>query len=96
MADFYQRQDQQSSRFRKIAPEEMDRPGVKPWMGIEFQELGGIPTHKLYVTNGEQTFEIYKKPPMGGGPYIYQIVQEITSELHPFLDELIREKFNEL
>ena len=93
MADFYGRQ---GDRYRKLDPTELDRPGVVPWMGIVFKELGGIPVSKLYVTNGEQTFEIYKKPPMGGGPYIYQIIQEITAETNPFLDGLIREKFNEL
>ena len=93
MADFYQ---QQNDRYRKLAPEELDRPGVKPWMGIEFKELGGLPTSKLYVTNGERTFEIYKKPPMGGGPYLWQTIQEITAETNPFLDGLIREKFSEL
>lgn len=93
IADFYQRLN---NRFRKLDPTELDRPGNNPWMGIEFKELGGLPVSKLYVTNGEQTFEIYKKPPMGGGPYIWQIIQEITAETNPFLDGLIREKFSEL
>lgn len=91
--EFYQRN---GDRFRKLAPEELERPGCAPWMGIEFKELGGLQVNKLYVTNGDQTFEIYKKPPMGGGPYIWQIIQEITSDNNPFLDGLIREKFNEL
>lgn len=93
MADFYQRLN---DRFRRLDHSELERPGVAPWMGIEFQELGGLQVHKLYVTNGDNTFEIYKKPPMGGGPYLWQIIQEITTQTNPFLDSMIREKFNEL
>jgi hypothetical protein len=91
--DFYQRN---GDRFRRIDPSELERPGMAPWMGIEFTELGGLSVSKLYATDGDHTFEIYKKPPMGGGPYLWQIIQEITAENNPFLDGLIREKFNEL
>jgi len=93
MTNFYSRK---GNRFRKLDPEEAKLPELKPWLGIEFDEMGGLSVKKLYVTNGEQTYEIIKAPPLGGGPYEYQILVEITSREHPFLSTLIKDEFEKL
>lgn len=94
MADFYVRKD---NRFRRLRAEEVNNmPGLTPWLGIEFKELGGLPVKKLYVTTGDSTYEIFKSPPIGGGPYLYQIVQEVTPNKHPFLHSLIKDEFDKL
>jgi hypothetical protein len=93
MADFYKIN---GNRFRKLTDEELKSPGVKPWIGIEFTELGGLPIKKLYITDSELTYEVYKAPPISGGAYIYQIVNEITIEENPFLSALIKEKLDSL
>jgi hypothetical protein len=93
MAKFFEKS---GDRFRELDQEEIEKPGVKPWLGIEFKEMGGLSVSKTYVTDGDDTYEVFKAPLLSGGPYAWQIHQEVTPMTHPFLYQLIQDEMGKL